>query len=71
MAWIQVLLYALTFAKEVVKYLREEGRTSKEATDTIKGATDAIILARKSKDTSKIEHSFKQLGITFPNSSNK
>ncbi len=63
MGWISLLTAAFSFGAQLFKYLREKEEADKTCAAKLRRAGDAIKTARKSKDTSGIEHAFIELGL--------
>ncbi len=68
MGWMQLIMAVFGLAKELFKYLREKEENDRDCAAKVKGASDAIKSARKSKDTSKLESAFAELGLASPSS---
>jgi len=59
-----VVIAAISFAVELLKFLRAKSENPKEAKVEMRRFRDAMRKARKEGDTSDIESKFKALGIS-------
>lgn len=66
MGYIGAIMAALSFATELLKFLRANAEHPKKATEEMKRFRDAMRKARKDGDTSDIEARFKSLNIPKP-----
>ena len=63
MHWLTAFTAVLSFAKELMKYMREKNACKKEAATDMKLFAKAMKKARKEGDTSDLEERFKRLTV--------
>jgi hypothetical protein len=60
--WVQIIVGALSLAREIAKLMREKEENKKEIPEKLAVLKDAVKSARKSGDTSEIENAFRSFG---------
>ena len=60
--WVQMILGALSLAKEIIKLVRDKETEKKKCPARMKGIKEAIKRARETGDTDELEKAFRNIG---------
>ena len=66
MIWFQLILGAISLAREVLKYISEQERFKHEKYRKMVALKNGFKKARKERDTSGLESAFAELGFSLP-----
>ena len=59
MGWFSIVSAALSLAREIIKYMREQEKCKNKTAMRLQGVRHAIRVARETKDTKHLEDAFK------------